>query len=72
MSAQSERSHEETLRDERRHCPQCGFIISNPMTDRCPRCFHHVARVETNCGSCTWQGNCEFAHLVQEKRDTKQ
>lgn len=72
MSTETGRSHEEILRDERRHCPQCGFVINNPMTDRCPRCFAHVERHETNCGSCTWQGNCEFAHLVHDAQKKKQ
>jgi len=54
------RSLEETLRDERRLCKQCSYEILNPLTDRCPRCFSTVERIETNCGSCTHQGNCEF------------
>ncbi|MAT38330.1 MAG: hypothetical protein CL946_01865 [Ectothiorhodospiraceae bacterium] len=53
---------QQKLASEARHCEQCGYEINNPMTDRCPRCFAHVQRMETNCGSCTHQGNCEFAH----------
>ncbi len=72
MSVPDTRTHEDMLRSERRSCPQCGFVINNPMTDRCPRCFSHVERKEENCGSCTWQGNCEFAHLVQDSRKKKE
>lgn len=61
-------THEEQLRREERRCPECGYAILNPLTDRCPRCFSAVARKETNCGSCTWQGNCEFAHLAHEHK----
>jgi len=51
----------EKLRSEQRTCPTCGYAISNPMTDRCPRCFGTVHLSEhTNCGSCSHQGNCEF------------
>ena len=56
-------SLDDKLKTERRTCPQCGYAILNPLTDRCPRCFSRVERVETNCGSCTHQGNCEFARL---------
>ncbi len=61
-------THEEQLRREQRHCPTCGYEILNPLTDRCPRCFSSVERTETNCGSCTWQGNCEVAQLVQKEK----
>ena len=71
MSEQDARTHEEKLRAEQRTCPQCGYDIENPMTDRCPRCFHDIPRQETNCGSCTWQGNCEFVHLVDEAKKKK-
>jgi hypothetical protein len=55
---------EERLRRERRACAHCGYEIANPLTDRCPRCFARVERVETGCGSCTHAGACEFAHAV--------
>ena len=61
-------SHEEQLQREQRRCPECGYAILNPLTDRCPRCFSAVERTETHCGSCTWQGNCEFAHLVHDHK----
>lgn len=54
---------EETLRAEQRTCPQCGYAIANPLTDRCPRCFMSIPRMEVNCGSCSHQGSCEFARL---------
>lgn len=60
------------LQTESRTCPQCGYSISNPMTDRCPRCFSKVERIETNCGSCTHQGNCEFAHLYEQAQRKKE
>lgn len=58
----------EKLRSEQRTCPTCGYHITNPMTDRCPRCFGAVPLSEhTNCGSCSHQGNCEFHHLANGK-----
>jgi hypothetical protein len=51
---------EERLREERRSCPACAYKIANPLTDRCPRCFALVPRVDVQCGSCTHQGACEF------------
>lgn len=68
MTEPSVRTHDEQLRSERRNCPRCGYDILNPLTDRCPRCFSHVERTAANCGSCTWQGNCEFVHLVNEAK----
>ncbi len=54
-------SLEEKLRMEARTCATCGYMINNPMTDRCPRCFASVPLSEhTNCGDCSHQGNCEF------------
>jgi hypothetical protein len=52
---------QQKLRLEMRVCGTCGYEISNPMTDRCPRCFNTVPLSEhTNCGDCTHQGNCAF------------
>ena len=71
MKRQAAATHEQQLLAERRACPQCGYEILNPLTDRCPRCFSRVARVETDCGSCTWQGNCDFAKIASlQKRKT--
>lgn len=67
MREEQERAHEEQLRKERRQCPRCGYEILNPLTDRCPRCFNYVERTVANCGSCSWQGNCEFAHIGEKK-----
>jgi len=55
----------EKLRAEQRRCPQCNYEIADPLTDRCPRCYSAVARVETNCGECSHQGACEFSKLAQ-------
>jgi hypothetical protein len=47
---------------EVRPCPTCGYTITNPMNDRCPRCFTVVPLSEhTNCGECSHQGNCTYA-----------
>lgn len=47
---------------EIRYCPMCGYKVSNPMNDRCPRCFTVVPLSEhTNCGECTQQGNCTYS-----------
>jgi uncharacterized paraquat-inducible protein A len=52
------------LAAEARTCPTCSYAITNPMTDRCPRCFSMVALSEhTNCGECSHQGSCEFQKL---------
>jgi hypothetical protein len=49
------------LAAERRPCPVCGYEVGNPLSDRCPRCFGLVPRsAQTDCGSCTHQGNCQF------------
>lgn len=57
-------SLDEKLRLESRICGTCGYLINNPMTDRCPRCFATVPLSEhTNCGDCSHQGNCEFRKL---------
>ena len=54
----------EKLATEVRTCPTCRYIITNPMTDKCPRCFSAVALSEhTNCGDCSHQGACEFQKL---------
>lgn len=55
---------EDRLHREARGCPDCGYMIANPLTDRCPRCFARVARVEPGCGSCTHAGACEFSRTV--------
>jgi predicted Zn-ribbon and HTH transcriptional regulator len=68
MTDQSAHTHDDQLRREKRQCPRCGYDIMNPLSDRCPRCFSAVERTETNCGSCTWQGNCEFGHLIHETK----
>ncbi len=59
---------EQQLAAERRECGQCGYAVLNPLTDRCPRCFAHIARTELECGSCTHQGNCEFARAATHAR----
>lgn len=52
---------EAKLRSEIRFCGTCSYEIHNPMTDRCPRCFSHVALSEhTDCGECSHQGNCTY------------
>jgi uncharacterized paraquat-inducible protein A len=52
------------LASEVRSCPTCSYTVSNPMTDRCPRCFSSVPLSEhTNCGECSHQGACEFQKL---------
>jgi hypothetical protein len=66
--SENDRTLEEMHRDEQRTCPECKYPVLNPLTDRCPRCFAMVPRVETNCGSCTHQGNCEFVHLTQHTK----
>ena len=49
------------LESEARTCPTCSYRISNPMNDRCPRCFTTVPLSEhTNCGECSHQGNCAY------------
>jgi len=54
-------SLEQKLQLEVRRCPTCGYTISNPMNDRCPRCFSTVPLSEhTNCGECSHQGNCTY------------
>lgn len=47
---------------EIRTCPTCSYTVTNPMNDRCPRCFTTVPLSEhTNCGECSHQGNCTHA-----------
>lgn len=47
---------------EIRHCPTCRYEVTNPMNERCPRCFAVVPLSEhTNCGECSHQGNCAHA-----------
>ena len=56
--------HRAKLQTEERRCPTCRFMIINPMTDRCPRCFSSVPPSDhTNCGECDYQGNCELAQI---------
>jgi len=53
---------QQKLNMEARNCPTCGYNITNPMNDRCPRCFTMVPPSEhTNCGECSHQGNCTYA-----------
>lgn len=60
---------ERKLASEVRSCPTCSYVISNPMTDRCPRCFGAVPLSEhTNCGDCSHQGSCEFQKLHMMKQ----
>lgn len=57
----AEVSLEQKLQLEVRRCPTCSYIVTNPMNDRCPRCFSTVALSEhTNCGECSHQGNCTY------------
>lgn len=52
---------EQKLTMEVRTCPTCSYTITNPMNDRCPRCFTVVPLSEhTNCGECSHQGNCTY------------
>jgi uncharacterized paraquat-inducible protein A len=52
------------LAAEVRSCTTCGYSVTNPMTDRCPRCFAQIALSEhTNCGDCAHQGACEFQKI---------
>lgn len=52
---------ERKLAMEVRLCPTCNYTITNPMSDRCPRCFTTVPLSEhTNCGECSHQGNCAY------------
>lgn len=67
-----DQSMEQIHREEQRVCPDCAYAILNPLTDRCPRCFALVPRVEINCGSCTHQGNCDFVHLTEFQKEKKQ
>lgn len=53
---------DQKLELEVRRCPTCNYTITNPMNDRCPRCFGIVPLSEhTNCGDCSHQGNCTYA-----------
>lgn len=57
---------DQKLELETRHCPTCGYTITNPMNDRCPRCFGVVPLSDhTNCGECSHQGNCTYAGGIQ-------
>jgi hypothetical protein len=57
------------LAAELRTCVTCGYSVTNPMTDRCPRCFAAIALSEhTNCGDCSHQGACEFQKLHAMKQ----
>jgi len=59
---------DEKLAMENRRCPTCGYAITNPMNDRCPRCFGIVPLSEhTNCGECSHQGNCSYASNPRAK-----
>jgi hypothetical protein len=52
---------QQKLDSEVRTCPTCSYTITNPMNDRCPRCFTVVPLSEhTNCGECSHQGNCTY------------
>ncbi len=34
-----------------RRCAQCGYLISDAMVGRCPRCWGALPRME--CGGCS-------------------
>ncbi|MBL7988104.1 MAG: hypothetical protein JNJ94_08580 [Chlorobi bacterium] len=62
LNGQAVLTLDEQLELETRNCPTCGYVITNPMNDRCPRCFGLVPLSEhTNCGECSHQGNCTYA-----------
>jgi predicted amidophosphoribosyltransferase len=69
MTKEQAHTAEEQLQRERRQCSRCGYDILNPLTDRCPRCFNHVERTVLHCGSCTWQGSCEFAYVTEKEKN---
>lgn len=33
-------------------CPQCGYVVSNPLTARCPRCLKVLTPMMSCGGSC--------------------
>ncbi|PLX24139.1 MAG: hypothetical protein C0600_13735 [Ignavibacteria bacterium] len=68
MTEEEIRAHQEQLNSERRTCAQCGYVIDNPVAERCPRCNSPVERKVKSCGGCSFKGGCDFAQQLDDRK----
>ncbi|MBI3578776.1 MAG: hypothetical protein HY089_05110 [Ignavibacteriales bacterium] len=54
---------EEQLRSEARMCSQCSYIITNPFTERCPRCLTVVPVMDPGCSKCIHNAGCPASSM---------
>jgi hypothetical protein len=56
-------SLQQKLTREMRICPTCSLEITNPFTERCPRCFTLLPKLSLNCQGCIHQLLCPVAQF---------
>ncbi len=54
---------DQQLQQEQRVCPQCRYTLTNPFSERCPRCLTFVPVNDPGCSKCVHQSGCPVAHI---------
>ncbi len=54
---------EAKLQTELRICPTCRCEITNPFSERCPRCLTIVPVNDPGCSKCVHNSGCPVAHV---------
>ena len=49
---------EEQLKLEERVCPDCSYHVTNPLYERCPRCYAVLPKLELYCQGCLHHSHC--------------
>ena len=61
-------SLEEQLQREQRVCLACGYEVTNPLVERCPRCFFQLPVIEVHCEGCFHHFSCPAARSNQHHK----
>jgi predicted amidophosphoribosyltransferase len=59
-------SLDQQLQLEKRICTQCGMEITNPFTNRCPRCLADVPVNDPGCARCLHSTGCPAKRFKNE------
>jgi rubrerythrin len=58
---------EEPLKQETRVCRTCNYEVTNPFTEKCPRCLTAVPKIEVYCESCISSKQCHYTRKVENE-----
>lgn len=58
MSGRNNNTLTDQRQSEMRSCAQCGYSVTNPFYDRCPRCNTRLPKLDLYCGGCLHRSVC--------------